>query len=303
VKALITGGSGFVGPYLAAHCREQGDDVVPLDRSGSNALDITDRDAVREVFARQAPEVVYHLAALTHVGESWADPAAVFRVNIDGTANVLDAARAAAVRRVIVVGSAEEYGRVEPADLPLREDAPLRPSTPYGVSKIAASFLALQAHIAHGFDVVRVRPFSHTGPGQTDRFLIPALAARIAAAERAGADEIPVGNLDPVRDVSDVRDIVRAYRLLADGGESGEVYNVCSGTGVAVREIADRLVANARRPLRLTVDPELVRPVEVPRLVGDASRVRAATGWAPEIPLEQTLADVLDDARSRVSAG
>jgi GDP-4-dehydro-6-deoxy-D-mannose reductase len=150
---------------------------------------------------------------------------------------------------------------------------------------------------------VRVRPFSHTGPGQTDRFLIPALAARIAAAERAGADEIPVGNLDPVRDVSDVRDIVRAYRLLADGGESGEVYNVCSGTGVAVREIADRLVANARRPLRLTVDPELVRPVEVPRLVGDASRVRAATGWAPEIPLEQTLADVLDDARSRVSAG
>jgi GDP-4-dehydro-6-deoxy-D-mannose reductase len=301
VRTLITGGTGFVGPYLAAHCRAQGDDVVAVDRSGADRLDITDREAVRDAFARHAPEIVYHLAALTHVGDSWADPAAVFRVNIDGTAHVLDASRAAGVRRVVVVGSAEEYGRVEPADLPLREDAPLRPSTPYGVSKIAASFLALQAHLAHGLDVVRVRPFSHTGPGQTDRFLIPALAARIAAAERAGDDEIRVGALDPVRDVSDVRDIVRAYRLLADRGEAGEVYNVCSGTGVSVRDIAHRLVASARRPLRLTVDPDLVRPVEVPRLVGDASRLRAATGWSPEIGLEETLAAVLDDARDRVT--
>jgi GDP-4-dehydro-6-deoxy-D-mannose reductase len=300
VKALITGGSGFVGPYLAAHCRELGDDVVALDRSGADRLDITDRDAVLEAFAHHAPEVVYHLAALSHVGDSWADPAAVFRVNIDGTAHVLHAARATNVRRVIVVGSAEEYGRVEPADLPLREDAPLRPSTPYGVSKIAASYLALQAHLANGLDVVRVRPFSHTGPGQTERFLVPALAARIAAAELGGNDEIAAGNLDPVRDVSDVRDIVRAYRLLAEHAEPGEVYNVCSGTGVSVREIADRLVAISRRPLRLTVDPELVRPVEVPRLIGDASRVRAATGWTPRISLDETLHAMLDDARTRV---
>ena len=299
MKALITGGTGFVGPYLATHCRELGDDVVALDRSGDDLLDITDRDAVRDAFAEHAPEVVYHLAALTHVGDSWADPAEVFRVNIDGTAHVLDAARATRVRRVIVVGSAEEYGRVEPADLPLREDAPLRPSTPYGVSKIAASFLALQAHLAHGLDVVRVRPFSHTGPGQTDRFLVPALAARIAAAELGDDDEIPAGNLDPVRDVSDVRDIVRAYRLLADRGEAGEIYNVCSGTGVSVREIAERLIASARRPLRLRIDPDLVRPVEVPRLVGDASRLHAATGWTCEISLEETLAAVLDDARTR----
>jgi GDP-4-dehydro-6-deoxy-D-mannose reductase len=198
-----------------------------------------------------------------------------------------------------VVGSAEEYGRVEPRDLPLREDAPLRPTTPYGVSKIAASFLALQAHLAHGLDVVRVRAFSHTGPGQTARFLVPALAARIAAAEREQQDEITAGSLDPVRDVSDVRDVVRAYRLLADRGAAGEVYNVCSGTGVSVREIADLLVAAARRPLRITVDPALVRPVEVPRLVGDASRLHAATGWSPEIGLDRTLAAVLEDARDR----
>ena len=299
MKALITGGNGFAGGYLAAHCAEQGDDVVAVDHSGATPVDITDREATHAAFVRHEPEVVYHLAALSHVGDSWSDPSAVYRVNIEGTAHVLDAARAAGVRRVVVVGSAEEYGRVDARDLPLREDTPLQPTTPYGVSKIAASFLALQAHLAHGLDVIRVRAFSHTGPGQSDRFLVPALAARIAAAEREQRDEIRAGSLDPVRDLSDVRDVVRAYRLLATRGAAGEVYNVCSGSGVSVREIAEHLLAAARRPLRITVDPALVRPVEVPRLVGDAARLRAATGWVPAIGLDETLAAVLDDARRR----
>jgi GDP-4-dehydro-6-deoxy-D-mannose reductase len=302
MKALITGGSGFVGKYLARECSEAGDDVVSVDRSGTHSLDITDREAVLDTFERHRPEVVYHLAALSHVGESWNDPTLVLRVNVEGTANVLDAARAAAVSRVIVIGSAEEYGRVDERDLPLHEDSPLRPSTPYGVSKIAASFLALQAHLAYGFDTVRVRAFSHTGPGQSARFLIPALAERIAQAERDSLDEILVGSLDPVRDLSDVRDVVRAYRLLATHGHSGAVYNVCSGTGVSVREIAERLVAAARRPLRLTVDQALVRPVEVPRLVCDASRLRTDTGWSPACSLDDTLAAVLDDARTRATS-
>jgi GDP-4-dehydro-6-deoxy-D-mannose reductase len=300
MKALITGGGGFVGKYLAAECSAAGDHVVSTDRSGGDPLDITDRRAVHDAFERHRPEVVYHLAALSHVGESWDEPNLSFRVNIEGTANVLDAARAAVVRRVIVVGSAEEYGRVEERDLPLREDSPLRPTSPYGVSKIAASFLGLQAHLAYGFDVVRVRAFSHTGPGQSDRFLVPALAQRIARAERDGSDEIRVGSLDPVRDISDVRDVVRAYRLLAEHGHTGVVYNVCSGTGVAVREIADRLVAAAHRPLRVTVDQALVRPVEVPRLVGDATLLRTDTGWSPSYSLADTLAAVLDDARARI---
>jgi GDP-4-dehydro-6-deoxy-D-mannose reductase len=298
MKALITGGGGFVGRYLCAHCTSAGDDVVCVDRSGPDAVDITDRDAIQRSFERHRPEVVYHLAALSHVGESWADPTGVLRVNVEGTGHVLNAARAAGVRRTIVVGSAEEYGQVDERDLPLREDAPLRPSSPYGVSKIAASYLALQAHIAYGLDVVRVRAFTHTGPGQSDRFLMPALAHRIAAAEREDKDEIRVGSLDPIRDVSDVRDVVRAYRLLAERGEAGAVYNVCSGMGASVREIADHLVAAARRPLRLTVDPALVRPVDVPRLVGDASKLRTATGWKPEYRLDQTLADVLESARA-----
>jgi len=298
VKVLITGGSGFVGRYLAAHCAEQGDDVVTLDRSGDEPIDITDREATHAALAKHEPEVVYHLAALSHVGDSWSDPSAVYRVNIEGTAHVLDGARATGVRRVVVVGSAEEYGRVDAADLPLREDAPLRPTTPYGVSKIAASYLALQAQLAYGLDVIRVRAFSHTGPGQSDRFLVPALARRIAVAEREQRDEIRAGSLDPVRDLSDVRDVVRAYRLLAEHGTAGAVYNVCSGSGVSVREIADHLLAAARRPLRITVDPELVRPVEVPRLVGDASRLRADTGWRPAYGLDETLAAVLEDART-----
>jgi GDP-4-dehydro-6-deoxy-D-mannose reductase len=300
VKALITGGAGFVGTYLAAECVAAGHVAVPVDRIGEVTLDITDRAAVQEAFAKIQPEVVYHLAALAHVGDSWSDPTNVLRVNIEGTANVLDAARACGVRRVIVIGSSEEYGLVEPEDLPLREDSPLRPSTPYGVSKIAASFLALQAHIAHGLDVVRVRPFSHTGPGQSSQFLVPALAQRIATAERDGADEIVVGSLDPVRDISDVRDVVRAYRLLAERGTPGAVYNVCSGTGVTVREIAERLIAAARRPLRITVDPALVRPIDVPLFVGDSTLVRRDTGWRPEHALDETLTDVLEHARAHL---
>jgi len=297
---LITGGAGFVGSYLAAACAAAGDTAVPVDRVGEVTLDITDRPAVQEVFAKIGPEVVYHLAALAHVGDSWNDPTSVLRVNIEGTANVLDAARACGVRRVVVIGSSEEYGHVEPEDLPLREDSPLRPSTPYGVSKIAASFLALQAFIAHGLDVVRVRPFSHTGAGQSPQFLVPALAHRIATAERDGCDEIVVGSLDPVRDISDVRDVVRAYRLLAERGTAGAVYNVCSGTGVTVREITERLVAAAKRPLRITVDPALVRPIDVPLFVGDSNLLRHDTGWQPEHSLDETLTDVLEHARAHV---
>jgi GDP-4-dehydro-6-deoxy-D-mannose reductase len=297
MKAFITGASGFAGPYLVAHLRESGDDVVASDRRGTEPLDILDRAAVHDRLQRERPEVVFHLAAFTQVGESWRRPDHVLRINVEGTLNVLDAAREAGVARVITIGSAEEYGLVSEADLPLTEAAPLRPNTPYGASKVAASYLALQAWLGSGLDTVRVRPFNHTGPGQLPHFLVPALAQRIVEAERDERDEIAVGNLDPVRDVNDVRDIVRAYRLLAIDGAPGEVYNVCSGTGVSVAQIAEHLLAHSQRPLRLVQDPELVRPVETPRLVGDASKLRAATGWKPEYTLAETLRDVLEGAR------
>jgi GDP-4-dehydro-6-deoxy-D-mannose reductase len=297
MKAFVTGAGGFAGPHLAAHLRACGDDVVTSDRRGTDPLDVLDRARVHDRIASERPAVVYHLAAFTHVGESWRIPTQVLRINVEGTANVLDAARAAGVPRVVIVGSAEEYGAVEPADLPLTEDTPLRPTSPYGASKVAASFLALQAWLGAGQETIRVRPFNHTGPGQSPNFLVAALAHRIARAERDEEDTIPVGSLDPVRDFNDVRDIVRAYRMLAIDGAPGEVYNVCSGRAVSVAGVAEQLLALASRPLRLVPDPDLVRPVETPHLVGDASKLRAATGWEPAYDLDETLRDVLEDAR------
>ncbi|MFN8035215.1 MAG: GDP-mannose 4,6-dehydratase [Acidimicrobiia bacterium] len=302
MRAAVTGARGFVGPHLVAHLEAMGDDVFALDRSGPERFDVTDADAVRDTLSAIRPDALYHLAALSHVGESWEAPNLTIRVNVEGTLNVLRACADAGVTRVVVVGSAEQYGRVRPEDVPLPEDAPMRPVTPYGASKVAADVLALQAFLADGLPTIRARPFNHTGPGQTDRFLVPALARRIASAEHAGASEVVVGSLDPVRDVTDVRDVVRAYRLLALHGTPGEAYNVCRGTGVAVAEIAALLVERARRPLEVRVDPALVRPVEVPRLIGDGTRLRDDTGWAPEIPLARTLDDVLDEARTRVAS-
>ncbi len=302
MKALVTGAGGFVGRHLVAHLHACGDEVRTFDRESTPSLDVTDPGAVEDAVISIEPDVIYHLAALSHVGESWDAPVRVFRVNIEGTLHVLRAAQAAGGARVVVVGSADEYGAVDEHDLPLRETVPLRPLTPYGVSKVAADYLALQAFLAEGLATIRVRAFNHIGPGQEPRFLLPGLAQRIAEAERDGRDAIVVGNLDAIRDLTDVRDVVAAYRLLAERGTPGEAYNVCSGRGLAVSEIAARLLARSDRPLRLRVDPALVRAIEVPQLVGDCTKLQRATGWTRAIDLEVTLDDVLEEARARVRA-
>jgi GDP-4-dehydro-6-deoxy-D-mannose reductase len=298
MRAAVTGSSGFVGSHLVPYLRSLGDDVVTIDRSGTPPVDVTDAAEVREVVRAARPDAVYHLAALSHVGRSWDAPEAVFRVNALGALNVLRACADAGVGRVLVAGSADEYGAVSHDDLPLTEEAPIRPVTPYGSSKAAADILALQAFLGDGLGTLRVRAFNHTGPGQSTSMLVPGLAQRIADAERAAGPKVNVGRLDVVRDLSDVRDVVRAYRLLVEHGTPGEAYNVCSGRGVTVRDVADALLSMSESPLELVVDPELVRPVDVPRLVGDPSRLRAATGWEPAIPLDETLRDVLDGARA-----
>ena len=301
MRAVITGGLGFVGRHLSAHLEAHGDEVHSIDRHGARPVDITDGPAVAAAVASLAPDAVYHLAGWADVGSSWRDPVATFRANAEGTLHVLQACIKAEVRRVLAVASADLYGVVRPEDLPLTESSRLQPTSPYGASKAAAEALAQQAFLGHGLEVIRVRPFNHLGPGQSEHFVAPALAARIARAERDGTDRIPVGNLSARRDLTDVRDIVRAYRLLIEEGEPGDVYNVCSGRDLAIQELADHLVTLARHPVALETDPSLLRPVDLPVLRGDPSKVQAATGWAPEIPIRQTLADLLDDMRRRVA--
>lgn len=303
VRALVTGGLGFVGRHLVAHLRDLGDEVVVLDRRGESGVDITDADGIRDAIVRAAPGAVYHLAGWADVGGSWHHPVDAFRTNAEGTLNVLLACAEAGVGRTLSVGSADVYGVVTEAELPLTEGSPLRPASPYAASKVAADFLALQAHLGQGLGVIRARAFNHLGPGQTDRFVAAALAARIASNEREGGDTVRVGDLSARRDFTDVRDVVRAYRLLVEHGVPGEAYNVCTGVDLAVQDLADRMLGLSTHPMRLEVDPSLLRPVEIPVLRGDASKLRAATGWEPTIPIDQTLADLLDDQRGRVAAG
>jgi GDP-4-dehydro-6-deoxy-D-mannose reductase len=275
-----------------------GVEVGSLDVDDTQPVDITDRDAVARRIAQESPDVVYHLAALSHVGASWSGGDALTEVNVGGTSAVVDACVAAGVARVLVVGSAEQYGAVGVDAIPIAETTACNPVSPYGASKVAAERVALAAHRIHGLGVVCTRAFNHTGPGQSPAFLVPGLAARIAAAEREGVDDIALGNGDPVRDFTDVRDVVRAYTLLAEHGVAGEVYNVCSGRGVRVGDVAAFLVARARRPLRVVTDPELVRPVDVPVLVGDPAKLVAVTGWQPRHVLDDTLDSVLAAART-----
>jgi GDP-4-dehydro-6-deoxy-D-mannose reductase len=278
-----------------------GDEVAVVDTiapDAADAVDITDADAVRDAVERAEPDTVYHLAALSHVGESWKHGERLMQVNVLGTENVVNACRGVAVHRVVVVGSAEQYGATSRVDSPVREDAPMQPITPYGKSKLAAEASALAAFHDHGVPVVCVRAFNHTGPGQPPQFLVPGIATRIAAAERLGLDQVTIGNGTPIRDFSDVRDVVRAYRVLAEHGEPGEAYNVASGVGICIEDLARRLLRLSSRPLELLTDhPEFTRPIDASILVGDPAKLTAATGWTPEFSLDRTLADVLDWAR------
>lgn len=290
MRALITGGKGFVGRHLNEHLLSENDDVTVIDLEH----DVTNNTEMRHVMQDAQPDVIYHLAALSHVGTSWNDPSGVLNVNVLGTANVLAAAREEVPDALtLVISSAEVYGIVSTEQLPLTEDSIVQPSSPYAASKAAAEVVALQASRGFSQKVIVVRPFNHVGPGQAPTFFVPALANRLIAAKREGRTSVPVGELSTRRDFTDVRDVVRAYRLVATQGEPGETYNVASGVDRSMSDVAQMLLDAVGAQIELSVDLNLLRPVDVPVLRGDANKLRAATGWQPEMDFVTTINDVV----------
>jgi GDP-4-dehydro-6-deoxy-D-mannose reductase len=315
LRALITGVGGFAGSHLSDYLLNQTDwqvsgcvlpgwDCSRLDRRVACVeLDLRDRLAVRAMLEGSAPDVIFHLAAQSFVPVSWDDPWDTLENNIRAQANLLDGlVKLDARPRVLVVGSNEEYGLVRPEDLPLREDSPLRPNNPYAVSKVAQDLLGLSYFQSHRLPVLRVRPFNHIGPRQGESFVVSSFARQIAMIE-AGQQEpvIRVGNLLARRDFSDVRDVVRAYYLVVTQGQPGEVYNIGSGRSRSIQEILDLLVGLCRVAVRVEPDPARMRPSDTPEICCDAGKLHAVTGWEPTLPLEQSLRDVLDDWRARIT--
>jgi GDP-4-dehydro-6-deoxy-D-mannose reductase len=267
--------------------------------------DLDEPAAAAAVLDAVRPDRIVHLAGQSSVHLSWLDPGGTLRTNVLGIVHVLDAARDRGLRpAVLVVGSAEEYGMVDPSEIPLRETTPLRPSSPYAVSKVAQGALALLYGPAGGMRVVLTRTFHHTGPGRGEAFAESSFARQLAEVEKGLRPPVlQVGNLGAVRDYADVRDVVRAYWALLENGEAGGVYNVCSGRGRPIRDLLELLLAASGARVEVRVDPARLRPSDVPVLVGDPARLRAATGWEPAIPLERTLRELLDDWRERIAAG
>ena len=315
--ALVTGASGFVGGWL---CRSlladgwtvHGTTMHERDRSPTDGLGAVvwhvgdlasgeDVDVVRRAVDAAAPDVVFHLAGLSFVPAAGDDPVSALAVNAGVGVRVLEAVRRSGAEsqrfpRTLFVGSAEQYGRHDLKDLPLTEKSSMLARTFYGVTKLAQEEFGFMYHRTYGLPVVATRSFNHSGPGHDSRFLLPALVARIREATRVGSDVIRIGNASAVRDYLHVKDVVRAYRMLAASGEPGQAYNVCSGQGVSVGQLAAEVLAAAGSSASVQRDPALERTIDVEALIGDNAKLRAATGWSPECSRTDIISDLLDAA-------
>jgi GDP-4-dehydro-6-deoxy-D-mannose reductase len=308
-RVLVTGASGFVGRHLLRLLDAEPDveihawtrDEVPAGVRGQwLVLELADRDTVVKAISEVRPDLVFHLAGAAHIGQSFGAVAETLSANARGTASLVDALRDAGLRpRVLVTGSAAVYPAAEHA---LDERTPPGPASPYGVSKLAQEMVAVRAWHEDGLPTVVVRSFNHVGPGQAPTFFAPSFARQIAEVEAGLRPPVlRVGNLEARRDLTDVRDTVRAYRLLIDAGTPGEAYNMCSGMAHSVGDVLAVLVDLAHVRVRIDVDPSLLRPSDTPVVLGSYARLQAATGWAPLIPLGQSLRDLLDDCRRQVA--
>lgn len=318
LRALITGYGGFAGSHLAEHLLSETDwriwgTVYPADAVARHhqaavaamPADLRDPAVTAEAVAAADPDLVFHLAGQSSVHDAWRDPWATFETNVRMQVNLHQAlaARGRAVRMVVVTSN-EVYGAPPPERLPVDETAPLAPLNPYAASKVAQDMMAELYGLAHDeVEVIRVRPFTHIGPHQDSRFVTASFARQVAEIEAGVAEpRVRVGNLSAERDFSDVRDIVRGYRLVAERGRPGEVYNLGSGRAHAIEEVLNLMVAHSGVDVEVVRDPELTRPSDVPRTLCDAGKAHRELGWAAEIPFERTLADILDAWRAVVAA-
>lgn len=317
MRVLITGITGFVGSHLADYLVARGDievfgtrrwrsrmeNVLHLrDRVTLVECDLRDPVAVRRMLTEVRPDRIFHLAAQSYVPTSWLTPGETVSTNLLGQVNLLEGVRELGLAsRVQIAGSSEEYGMVHPDELPIRETNPLRPLSPYAVSKVGQDLLGYQYWMSYGLPIVRTRGFNHSGPRRGEVFVSSNFAKQIAEIEKGQREPaLLVGNLEAIRDFTDVRDMVQAYWLALERGEPGEVYNICSGRGYTVRELLELLLGLTSARVEVRPDPTRLRPSDVPVLVGDCQKFRRATGWEPTIPFEVMLKDLLEYWRQRV---
>ena len=299
MKALITGSAGFVGQHLAEHLSNEGDEVFCSDLS-LGGPDLLNPVGINGLMSKVNPDYVYHLAGQADVKASWEDPLTTFRINAEGTLNVLQACRLSNVKKVLCISSAEVYGSVQKSELPITEKHIINPSNPYAASKSAAEILCKQMN-SQDLQIMCARSFNHFGPGQKENFVAAALTKRMLLAQHLGQSEITVGNLETIRDFTDVRDVVRAYRLILTKGDGGNVYNVCSGIGRKISELATTLLNKIDSELELKLDPKLHRPSDTPVLIGDYSKLHKQTGWEPHIEFDQTIEDTIESTRALIT--
>lgn len=315
-KALITGITGFAGSHMAEFLLKQGIEVYGICRWRANRenivhlngkiklieADLLDPHSLESLMFEVKPDFIFHLAAQSFVAASWTSPAVTLEINVVGSANLFEAVRRAQIDPLIQIAcSSEEYGLVKPSEVPIKETNPIRPLSPYGVSKAAMDFLGFQYFQSYEMKIFRTRGFNHTGPRRGEVFAESSFAKQIAEAEKGKREPILyVGNLDAQRDYTDVRDMVRGYFFAATKGEPGEVYNICSGKAWKISKVLDYLISLSKVKVKVEEDPARMRPSDVQILLGDNSKFRRQTGWKTEIPIETTLKDLLDYWRGKV---
>jgi GDP-4-dehydro-6-deoxy-D-mannose reductase len=308
-RVLITGVSGFAGSFLAERLLKNSTyqvigtyhSTVPQLFTDSKLqlekIDLENGQLVDHLIGAVKPDIVVHLAALTSPADSFSDPSRTIINNVVGQVNILESIRTHNLHsaRIIIVSSADVYGIIKPEDVPIDELTPFRPGNPYGVSKITQDFLGLQYFLAYNLDIIRVRPFNHIGPRQGGRFAIASFAKQIAEIEKGKMEAVMrVGNLDAKKDFTDVRDIVRAYELLFDKGEAGEAYNLGSGNAYTIKELLDKLLSYSKVEIVVEQDQNLMRPSDSAYLICDNTKLHSATGWMPEVSIDETLKNILD---------